>query len=235
MPVTAVRTALSPGHVQPSRPKLCVQTACRYAFFQAIFQPAIREPMLPSDSHPGPLRPGCAQPLFAIMHRSRAAFLQLLRQVMQVKQRGRRVVAVADPGSRQVPECRFSRVVIAKGLARQHHRTAPLVLRTRLQSPRSANEFGKHLALPGTERVDLVPVEQHRERWTSRSTRQRRRGPAYRRPRTARARGDTWGAETTWSTGFALPAGRTGALARPGPDRQPTVAVVRIQGWMRHS
>jgi hypothetical protein len=47
------------------------------------------------------LRPGCAQPLFAIMHRSRTALLQRLRQVVQVKQRGRRVVAVADPGSRQ--------------------------------------------------------------------------------------------------------------------------------------
>jgi hypothetical protein len=180
-------------------------------------KPAIREPMLPSDSHPGPLRPGCAQPLFAIMHRSRAALLQLLRQVMQVKQRGRRVVAVADPGSRQVPECRFSRVVIAKGLARQHHRTAPLVLRTRLQSPRSANEFAKHLALPGTERVNLVSVEQHRERWTSRSTRQRRRGPCLQATAHGTSSRRQLGAGTTWSTGFAAPQGRPGHSRAPVP------------------
>jgi hypothetical protein len=45
-----------------------------------------------------------------------------------------------------------------------------------------ALNHGELLALLGTERVDLVPVEHHRERWTSRSTTQRRGGvgPAQR-------------------------------------------------------
>jgi hypothetical protein len=71
--------------------------------------------------------------------------------------------------------------------------------------------------LPGTERVDLVPVEQHRERWTSRSTRQRRRGPAYRRPRTARARGDTWGARRRGRPGSPYQRGGPGHSRAPVP------------------
>jgi hypothetical protein len=138
----------------------------------------------------------------------------------------------AVPGSRQSAGVSVSRACDPKAphaytTALRHSSCAPVSKtgRRAREAPRAA----------GTERVNLVPVEYHRERWTPQSTRQRRRGPAHTRPRRARDRGDKWGAGTTWSTGFALPEGRTGALARPGPDRQPTVAVVRIQGWMRHS
>jgi hypothetical protein len=150
-------------------------------------KPAIRESMLPSDSHPGPLRPGCAQPLFAIMHRSRAALLSASSTGCAVKQRGRRVVAVADPGSRQSAGVSVSRACDPKSRTRSppHCATGPAH-----PSPRPADELAKLPALPGAERANLVPVEQHRKRWTSRSTRQRRRGPALTRPRTARERGD---------------------------------------------
>src|SRR5215217_5240647 len=40
MPVTAVRTALSPGHARPSRPKVRVQSAHWYAFLVAVLTTA---------------------------------------------------------------------------------------------------------------------------------------------------------------------------------------------------
>src|SRR4029453_12841172 len=53
MPVTAVRTALSPAHARPSGPKVCVQTAHWYAFLPPDL-----------DRHPyalpcAPARPAC--------------------------------------------------------------------------------------------------------------------------------------------------------------------------------
>jgi hypothetical protein len=95
------------------------------------------------------------------------------------------VVHGTRPG--KVPECRSHGLVIPSP-AREAHRTVPLVLRTRLQDrPTSSRSSPRCLARSGS---NLVPVEQHRKRWTSRSTRQRRRGPALTRPRTARERGD---------------------------------------------
>jgi hypothetical protein len=83
-------------------------------------------------------------------------------------------------------------------------------------SPRLADELAKLLALPGTgtERVDLVrraapgAMDRHPSRPGSGGV-----DPGHRRPRTARDRGDNWGAGTTWSTGSAAPEGVTGALA----------------------
>jgi hypothetical protein len=189
--------------------------------------------MLPSDSHPGPLRPGCAQPLFAIMHRSRAALLQLLRQVVQVKQRGRRVVAVADPGSRQSAGVPVSRVVIPNGLARQYHRTAPLVLRTRLQDRPTSSRSSSRCPAPSAS--TLCPSSGTGSDGHPQSTRHRWRGPAHPQPRTARGSRRQMEHWTTWSTGFAVPQRGGPGTRAPGPDPQPTVAVVRIQGWMRHS
>jgi len=175
MPVTAVRTAVPAGRGRPWRPNYAFNQHSGMRSSKPYSKPAIRESMLPSDSHPGPLRPGCAQPLFAIMHRSRAALLSASSTGCAVKQRGRRVVAVADPGSRQSAGVSVSRACDPKSRTRSppHCATGPAH-----PSPRPADELAKLLALPGTERANLVPVEQHRKRWTSRSTRQRRRGPA---------------------------------------------------------
>src|SRR6266508_4033119 len=55
MPVTAVRTAVSPGRIRPSGPKLCVQSAHWYAFLKEarLFR---RHPIRLSRQH-GSTRP----------------------------------------------------------------------------------------------------------------------------------------------------------------------------------
>jgi hypothetical protein len=83
-------------------------------------------------------------------------------------------VRLGAQGLGTVPECRFHGLAIPRPRTRipPHCATRPAH-----PSPRPADQLAKRLALPGTERIDLVPVEQHPERWTPRSNRQRRRGP----------------------------------------------------------
>jgi hypothetical protein len=159
-----------------------------------------------------------AQPVFAIMHRSRAALLHIVTDRVSIRCRSVGFTG-CDP----------------QGLARQYRRrTAPIVLRT--PSPRPPDELAKRLALPATERVNLVSVKQHRGDGHPSRPGSGERAPAHSRPRTARARGDNWGVGTTWPTGSLRQREEDrGTRACPGPDPQPTVAVVRIQGWTRHS
>jgi hypothetical protein len=175
MPVTAVRTAVPAGRVRPSVPKLCVQSAHWYAFFQAIFQPAIREPMLPSNLHPGPLRPRCAQDLFAIMHRisrstSSASSTGCVGQAARTASgRG------ADPGSRHSAGVSVSRAVIPSP-AREAHRTVRLVLRTRLQARPTSSRSSSRCPAPSASTLCPSSITGS-DGQTSQSTRQRRRGP----------------------------------------------------------
>src|SRR4029450_13443397 len=73
MPVTAVRTAVSPGHARPSRPKVCAQSGHWYAFLRTVPHPpapprphqrsarGTQEPAVLAVSVRGVLRamPGC--------------------------------------------------------------------------------------------------------------------------------------------------------------------------------
>jgi hypothetical protein len=196
MPVTAVRTAVPAGRGRPWRPNYAFNQHSGMRSSKPYSKPAIRESMLPSDSHPGPLRPGCAQPLFAIMHRSRAALLSASSTGCAVKQRGRRVVAVADPGSRQSAGVSVSRACDPKSRTRSppHCATGPAH-----PSPRPADELAKLPALLGTERIKPcarraapeamdIPVDQTASAWpcshaTAHGTRTRRRWARGRRGR----------------------------------------------------
>jgi hypothetical protein len=130
----------------------------------------------------------------------------------------RRVVAVADQSLGSGPGSRPTwRSVGFTGGDRQRprtpiHRTALLVRRTRLQDRPTSSRNSR----AARHRARQPCVEQQRARWTSRRPDSGGVGPAHRRPRTARDRGDTWGAGTEWSTGSATP-----EEGGPGHSRTP--------------
>ena len=196
-------------------------------------KPALREPMLQSDSHPGPFAlhahslcsrfcTDLAQHFFSFFDRlcgSSSVDGEWPRQLTQ--------------GLGKVPECRFHGLDVPKAshanLTALCHSSGAPVSKTgrRAREAPCAARHGAHQpcvrrAPPAA--VD-IPVEQTASAWpcshaTAHGTRSRRHmgrwDDVVDRVRCARGR-------------------RTGALMRPGPDPQPTVAVVRIQGWMRHS
>jgi hypothetical protein len=157
MPVTAVRTALSAGHARPSRSKVCVQSAHWYAFFRDAFgldATLLRQKGTAVRSGHG----------FRDPHDRREPCLLHIRPATHPTITNQTSPHYARPCG--LGKCRS---VGFTGCDPQASHAIPPHCATGAAhpSPRPADQLAELLALPGTERINLVAVEQHRERWAS--------------------------------------------------------------------